>query len=149
MSTRKNPVPPSQDVLGYLLKHATMRLNALTDAALQPHGVDSKDLGILRVMVREDALSQLQVAQALGIDRTTMVSLLDALESRGIVTRSPDPDDRRRNLVQLTSAGAEIYSAGEAVRKAVEGEFLAPLDKASRENLRQSLHILVIDPQAN
>jgi len=148
MSTGKNSGPAAQDVLGYLLKHATMRLTALTDAALAPHGIDSKDLGILRVMAKEEALSQLQVAQALGIDRTTMVSLLDALESRGIVTRNPDPEDRRRNLVQLTAAGADIYDAGEAVRKAVEADFLAPINEVSRENLRKSLRALVVDPSS-
>jgi DNA-binding MarR family transcriptional regulator len=75
------------------------------------------------------------------------VSLLDALERRGIVARRPDPADRRRNLVELTIAGAETYEAGETARKAVEVEFLAPIDLASGEHLRRSLRALV-DPSS-
>lgn len=145
MSTDPDSAPAASDALGYLLKHATMRLTALTDVALEPEGIDSKDLGVLRVLARQEPMSQLQVAQTLGIDRTTMVALLDALERRGIVTRHPDPDDRRRNLVKLTTAGAKIYDAGEAVRKAVESEFLAPINNASGEHLRRSLRRLLVD----
>jgi DNA-binding MarR family transcriptional regulator len=149
MSTDPSSAPAASDALGYLLKHATMRLTALTDAALKPEGIDSKDLGALRVLARREPMSQLRVAQTLGIDRTTMVALLDGLERRGIVTRHPDPEDRRRNLVELTTAGAEIYDAGEAARKAVEIEFLAPIDIASAKHLRRSLRRLVVDSKAD
>lgn len=148
MSTDSSAAAPPTDALAYLLKHATLRLTALTDSALSPHGIDGKDLGALRVLARREPLSQLQVAQTLGIDRTTMVALLDALERRGIVTRHPDPADRRRNLVELTSAGAKIYKAGEAIREAAEVKFLSPIDRGSGDQLRRSLRALMAGPEA-
>ncbi|GAB6899101.1 MarR family winged helix-turn-helix transcriptional regulator [Kineosporia succinea] len=95
MSTEADP----RDVLAYLLKHATAKLTAATDTALEPYGIDSKDFGALRVLAHREPASQLQVARTLGIDRTTMVALLDALERKGVVARRPDPADRRRNVV--------------------------------------------------
>lgn len=102
MSSEAHPTADPHDVLAYLLKHVTAKLTTATDAALEPFGIDSKDLGALRVLAHQEPKSQLQVAQTLSIDRTTMVSLLDALERKGVVTRRPDPTDRRRNVVELT-----------------------------------------------
>src|SRR5690242_133700 len=99
MSTDAGAGADPNEVLAYLLKHATSKLMALTDAALEPFGIDSKDFGTLRVLAHREPASQLQVAQTLGIDRTTMVAVLDALERKGIVLRRPDPTDRRRNVV--------------------------------------------------
>src|SRR5262245_33977093 len=109
MSTEQSSTADPREVLGYLLKHATAKLAAATDAALEPLGIDGKDYGALRVLAHREATSQLEVAQTLGIDRTTMVALLDVLERKGIVTRRPDPADRRRNVVELTEKGVQTY----------------------------------------
>lgn len=131
------------DVLGFLLKHATMVLSERTDAALGPLSIDGKEFGALRVLARREPMSQLQVAQTLGIDRTTMVALLDTLERKGIVARHPDPADRRRNVVELTEQGEQVVDAAEALRLQVEEEFLAPVGAADGERLRRTLRTLL------
>ena len=45
----------------------------------------------------------------LGVDRTSMVALLDALERQGIIARRPSEQDRRRNIIALTDHGWEVY----------------------------------------
>ena len=132
-----------RDVLAYLLKHATIRLTALTDAALEPLGIDGKDFGALRVLAHGAPASQLQVAQVLGIDRTTMVALLDALERKGIVTRRPDPADRRRNVVDLTEEGLRVYVAAQEAYDATEREFLAGVGAEAADDLRRTLRVVV------
>lgn len=131
------------DLLGYLLKHAHLRFTALTDAALEPFGIDSKDLGALRVLADHEPRSQLQVAQVLGVDRTTMVALLDALEGKGILTRRPAPDDRRRNVVELSERGVQTYEAAVAAYREAEEAFLAALDEGGATQLRQALRALI------
>jgi DNA-binding MarR family transcriptional regulator len=131
------------DVLGFLLKHATMVLTERTDAALAPLSIDGKEFGALRVLARREPMSQLQVAQTLGIDRTTMVALLDTLERKGIVARHPDPSDRRRNVVELTEQGEAVVDAAETLRRQVEEEFLAPVGAADGERLRRTLRTLL------
>jgi DNA-binding MarR family transcriptional regulator len=137
------PAATPLDVLGYLLKHATAQHAARTDAALAPLGIDSKDFGTLRVLAGREPASQLQVAQTLGIDRTTMVAVLDALERKGIVARRPDPADRRRNVVELTEQGTRTYEQAQLAYAQGEAEFLAPIDAAASDDLHRTLRRLL------
>ncbi|MFI6857963.1 MarR family winged helix-turn-helix transcriptional regulator [Streptomyces sp. NPDC050416] len=143
MSTEASATADPHDVLGYLLKHAALKLTALTDAALEPFGIDSKDFGALRVLAHREPASQLQVAQTLGIDRTTMVALLDVLERKGIVTRRPDPADRRRNVVELTDQGLQAYDAAQVAHGEAESAFLAGISPSAADQLRRTLRTLV------
>lgn len=143
MSSEARPAADPRDVLAYLLKHATAKLTAATDAALQPFGIDSKDLGALRLLAHQEPKSQLQVAQMLSIDRTTMVALLDALERKGVVTRRPDPADRRRNVVELTQEGLETFDAAWAAYTQAEKSFLASLDPSASAQLHRTLRTLL------
>jgi DNA-binding MarR family transcriptional regulator len=128
-----------QDLLAYLLKHATRRLTELTDAALAPLDIDGKDFGVLRVLIARKLPSQQQVAETLSVDRTTMVAVLDALESKGIVTRRPAPNDRRRNVVELTERGLELFRQAEKIYADTEREFLAEVTAESAAHFRAVL----------
>ncbi|GAA2846339.1 MarR family transcriptional regulator [Actinoplanes cyaneus] len=143
VSTDPNPTADPREVLAYLLKHANLKLTALMDAALEPLGIDGKDFGALRVLAHREPSSQLQVAQTLGIDRTTMVALLDVLERKGIVTRRPDPADRRRNVVELTEQGMRTYEAAQVAYGKAESAFLAAISPAATDQFRQTLRTLV------
>lgn len=131
------------EVLAYLLKHANMQLTASTDAALAPLGIDGKDFGALRVVAGREPTSQLQVAQRLGIDRTTMVALLDVLERKGIVVRRPDPADRRRNNVELTDRGRQTFEAAQVAYGEAETAFLAAISPEAAAEFRRTLRTLV------
>ena len=103
MSRTDGPGPELGRRLGYLLKHAQHRMGELTAKALTPYGIDGRELGVLLVLASHEPASQQQAAQRLGIDRTTMVALLDTLEGKGLVARHPHADDRRRNVVDPPS----------------------------------------------
>ena len=133
-----------EDSLVYLLKHATARLHGLADAALEPLGIDGKELGVLRLLVGREPTSQLEVARLLGVDRTTMVALLDGLEAKGVVTRRQDPTDRRRNVVELTHVGLALYERADAAYAAAEKEFLSPASATDARALRQVLRAVVL-----
>lgn len=131
------------DVLGYLVKQVHQRLSALADAALEPIGIDRKEFGVLRVLGGLEPLSQQGVAAKLGIDRTTMVALIDALEAKGIVTRRPDPADRRRNAIELTAGGRARYRDADAAYAAAEDQFLSPLSRTEVDSFRHALRALL------
>lgn len=138
-----SPSAEPSEALGYLVKHAYRRLSALSKAALEPVGIDVRELGVLTVLAGRQPLSQQEVAAKLGVDRTTMVAVIDALEAHGIVTREPDPADRRRNIVRLTAAGHARYRDADAARIAAEAEFLAPLSRPQAEQFRRALSSLL------
>jgi DNA-binding MarR family transcriptional regulator len=130
--------------LGYLLKHAQQRLAELTSAALAPHDLTGRELAVLLVLADRQPASQQQAAQRLGVDRTTMVALLDGLEDKGLVARRPDADDRRRNVVALTTVGATTLGLATTASDEAERRFLAALPPAVGEQLRAALHTLVV-----
>jgi DNA-binding MarR family transcriptional regulator len=129
----------SRSRLGYLLKHAALRLSALTGPALEPYGVDGKELAVLGVLDTAEPLSQQQAAQRLRIDRTTMVALVDTLEGKGLVVRRPDPGDRRKNMVELTSRGRDTLRDGGLAVEGAEREFLSKLPDDEARLLRELL----------
>lgn len=145
-TARMNDVPPP-DVparpLGYLLKHAYATLATELGQALAPFRLIPRELGVMGVIAAaREQPSQLEIAALLGIDRTTMVGVIDALEGKGYVERRRSDQDRRRNVVTLTPAGQESLEAAEQVRARVERDFLAPLDEQAVQALTDALRTL-------
>ena len=148
MSKTDGPGPEVGRRLGYLLKHAQLRMAELTAAALAPYGIAGRELAVLLVLAGGQPPSQQQAAQRLGIDRTTMVAMLDALEGKGLVARHPDADDRRRNVVELTDAGQDILQQAAKASDDAERALLAPLSPQAAQQLRNSLQAIVAPPDS-
>jgi DNA-binding MarR family transcriptional regulator len=146
MPIDSGPGPVVSRRLGYLFKHAQLRMEQLNAAALAPLGIDARELGILLVIASHEPGSQQQAAQRLGIDRTSMVARLDALEAMGPVSRHPHADDRRRNVVALTDAGRETVRRATQASERAEAQLLASLTPEEGERLRDALRAIVAYP---
>jgi len=140
--------PELSERLGYLLKHAQLQMSELTGQALTPYGIDGRELGVLVVLAGRAPTSQQQAARRLGIDRTTMVAMLDTLEGKGLVSRHPDAEDRRRNVVELSAAGQDILRRATKAAEDAERELLAPLSPQAAQRLRDSLQAIVVHPDS-
>ena len=129
--------------LGYLLKHVQLRFFELGGAALEPLGITGRESAVLRAIADRSPVSQGEIASAMSVDRTTMVALIDDLEGKGLVRRRQDPDDRRKNVVELTDAGRDtVRLAADAVDRA-ERDFLLPLSAAEAAQFRKTLRALL------
>jgi DNA-binding MarR family transcriptional regulator len=146
MSTDSGPGPVVSQRLGYLFKHAAMRMDKLSTEALAPCGIDPRELGILLVIASHEPGSQQQAAQRLGIDRTSMVARIDALEDKGLVSRHPHAEDRRRNVVELTDAGRETVRRATDASQRAEAVMLASLTPEEARSLREALQAIVAPP---
>jgi DNA-binding MarR family transcriptional regulator len=131
--------------LGELLKQAQARLQELLRETLKPYGIDGRELALLGLLADEAPLSQQQAARGLGIDRTTMVSLVDGLEGKGLVRRRAHPEDRRRNMVELTDEGHRTRDLAASAAVAAEERFMAPLAEGDVRRLREMLGLLTED----
>jgi DNA-binding MarR family transcriptional regulator len=142
--------PPAEMAghLGYLLKHVQIRFFELSAAALAPAGINGREAAVLRAIDNPHPLAQGEIARRMGIDRTTMVALIDDLQERGLVQRRQDPDDRRKNVVELTDAGQDITRQATRIGEQAERTFLSPLSAGEAEQFKKTLHALLHSPPA-
>ena len=139
MSTRRH-----DGSLYYLLKHAQMRLADLTGLALAPFGINGRQCAVLVAIDEQAPSSQQDIAQRMGVDRTTMVTLVDELEKLGLAERRPDPRDRRKNVVALTEAGRVTLQAATAAADEAERRFLSRLSDDEAAAFRKALRATVV-----
>jgi DNA-binding MarR family transcriptional regulator len=125
--------------LGALFARMTRRLIDAERPLLAEHGLSMWAYIALSHLARRPAGTQLELATAINYDKTRLIALLDDLERRGLVTRTPDPADRRARIVELTAAGRDRHSAARADIRSMEDEVLADLTATQRTLLRRTL----------
>jgi DNA-binding MarR family transcriptional regulator len=131
--------------LGLLLKHVQAGFAQQHAARLEPLGITGRQTAVL-IGLAGDPVSQGELARRLGVDRTTMVALIDDVERRGWVERRTDPSDRRRNVVELTASGRDTLERARRASDEAEQEFLAPLSAADAQAFRRMLRALAPIP---
>lgn len=142
------PPPPPGPIthwIGFTLIRSAHRARECVEAALEPLGFRGRHHAVLLVLQSEGALSQVALTRRLWFDRTTMVSIIDDLESLGLVKRTPDPQDRRAHAVLLTTEGETLLARANEVLKEAEAEFLRPLSEEEQQQFRALLRRLIAD----
>jgi DNA-binding MarR family transcriptional regulator len=106
--------------------------------ALAPLELKPPQVGALH-RLRSGPMSQQALGDALDIDASNLVALLNDLEDKGLITRRRDPDDRRRHIVAITETGVDrLADVGIAVAD-VEERLVAALDEEQRAQLHELL----------
>ena len=103
---------------GRLLSTAARAVEHAWAEALATLGVTHAGLIALHLL-RDGPLSQIQLARSAHVETQTMSRTLERLEREGLVSRAPDPDDRRRHVVARTAAGAEAWSRAQDLERDV------------------------------
>jgi DNA-binding MarR family transcriptional regulator len=101
-------------------------------------GMRLKQLIALEYLQEESCLQQ-GLAQLLMLDSNNCVLLLNDLDEAGYVERRRDPEDRRRHIVEITTAGQEALAEGQRRLEDLESEVLGHLSPDERKRLRDLL----------
>ena len=125
--------------LAALLSILTRRLIDAERPVLAEHGLSMWAYIALSHLAAAPAGTQLALAQAIKYDKTRLIALLDGLEAGGLITRTPDPADRRARIVSLTPAGRERWDAARRGIRAMEETLLVALPETERTRLRRTL----------
>ena len=127
---------------GFLLQRAHRRLRLAHHEALRPVGLGIAHVAVLGLLAERGDLSQRELIDLVGADKSTMVYLVDELERRRLAERRADPADRRACPVHMTARGRRaLVEAGRRVQRVEEG-FLAPLSARERVQLDELLRRL-------
>jgi MarR family transcriptional regulator, lower aerobic nicotinate degradation pathway regulator len=131
-----------RDRVPFLLYRAAEASHALANQMLTAVGLAARQVGILTMVSEGAPMTQKALSDALRIDRTTMVALLDDLERRGYVQRRRHPGDRRAFLIFPTPQGRRAKAAAVRILDQQQERFLAPLAPAERAVLADMLRRL-------
>ena len=142
----ETPVRPIQAVArelaqstGFLLARLGFAFKGQAIASAEEAGFEVYDYSVLAILGEGARATQATIAEALSLDPSRLVALLDSLEQRELVVRQRDPLDRRRHVVSITPAGEGELGRLRATVKALEEDFFAPLDPAERVALHELL----------
>ena len=106
---------------------------------LAAEGARKWHFAVLVALAEAGAASQAELSRRTGIYRSDMVGVLNELAERGLVERMADPDDRRRNVITITTQGRRRLRRLDNVLDDLHDELLAPLTPAERD---QFVHLL-------
>jgi MarR family transcriptional regulator, transcriptional regulator for hemolysin len=135
---------PLSDNLGWLLARAEHALAAELALALEPLGLSSRRYCVLATAVGQDR-TQIELANMIGLDKTTMVATVDALEEDGLAERRPSSHDRRARVISVTKAGEARVREGRKAIEQVQADVLARLPERERAALLSGLSRMVTD----
>jgi MarR family transcriptional regulator, transcriptional regulator for hemolysin len=130
--------------LGWLLATVSHAVTTELTAALEAVSVSPRAHCVLSAALQGE-YSQTALAHALGLDKTTMVVTIDALERAGLVERRMSTQDRRARVITVTEAGRRKVAEGEAIVAAVQERVLDSLG-ADAEGFMASLQQLSCGP---
>jgi len=135
--------------LTWLMHRAAEVLRADFDAVAKAAGLaDLRDWLVLSVVTDGIPRTQLEIARQLGIDKTTLIAVLDRLEGRDFIVRSASPTDRRVRIPTATAAGTAVYEKVTVERDAAIAARLGEVPEAEQRALRSALWTIASAPSA-
>ena len=127
----------------WLLGQASHRAQTLVSETLGQEGMRRQHFTVLTSLAEQGPASQATLGRRLWIDRSDLHAILNELESDGLVTRLPDDQDRRRNVVGLTRRGTATLKRLDKRVDAAQQALLSPLSASEGRELRRLLAQLV------
>lgn len=125
--------------LGWSLQAVYQGFSRTAQAAVAAVPGGPRGYQVLVAITTEEPSSQLALAHRLGIDKTAMTYIVDALEGGGLVERAPHPTDRRVRQVHATRAGRSLLATARLDLRSVEGVLMRDLTTEEQTQLRHLL----------
>ena len=132
--------------LGAQFARVARRLIEAERPLLAAHRLTMWQYVVLSELARGPKPSQLELAGAIGHDKSRLIALLDELESNGLISRTPDARDRRARVIALTGAGRRRHRAAQEAIHRMEDEMLEGMPAAERRAFVAALRRLAARP---
>ncbi|MTK11157.1 MAG: MarR family transcriptional regulator [Clostridiaceae bacterium] len=127
------------ECINFLLTKAQHTVFQYLKTNLAQFDVTPVQYGILKCLWDEDGQTPKQIARTLSLDGSTITGILDRMENKNLVRRTPDPDDRRTLKVVITNQGLELRECIEEVIEEVNKRILEIFTFEEQEQLKKFL----------
>ncbi|MGP4098360.1 MarR family winged helix-turn-helix transcriptional regulator [Nonomuraea sp. KM90] len=131
----------------WLLTQLAMHAHRLASDGFAEAGARGYHYRILAALDEFGVASQAELGRRCNMDRSDVVAAINELAGQGLVERTPDPGDRRRNMVSLTEAGDRQLGRLDRALDRVQDDLLGPLPAEDRQTLTRLLTRLLTHHQ--
>ncbi|WPZ36504.1 MarR family transcriptional regulator [Thalassobaculum sp. OXR-137] len=128
-----------QDQIGHLLRRAHQRATQIFLETFEQAGLTPTQWAALAMLAEEGAASQNALGRMTAMDPATIQGVIRRLEERGLITREPDPDDKRRTKLRLSEEGEALVHEVTSLGTRVTERTLAPIDPEDRRKFLEML----------
>jgi MarR family transcriptional regulator, organic hydroperoxide resistance regulator len=122
-------------------------MRGATGEQAEENGISLRDYIVLSALDKTTNLTQIELARALGLDKTTLMSQLDRLERSGFVVRRADTRDRRARIPEITEAGDALRAKVADASATIETAVLTGFSHEQVETFRRMLLGIIGDSQ--
>jgi DNA-binding MarR family transcriptional regulator len=145
--THRNASAPTRirDLPTWLISRTYVRSHGLLNDgfAASGTGLRTYHYRLLAALEESGPMVQAELGRNTSVDPSDLVAVLSELEQRGLVQRTADPSNRRRNIVSITRAGSKQLRALDNVIDEIQERVIAPLSQSERRQLTKLLRKLV------
>lgn len=133
------------ELVGYNVRRAYLVIQALFDKEMEKHDLRQAEFAVLSVVRGNPGINQRALADALAVAPPNLATLLDRLETRGLLTRQRSTEDKRVQHVALTTQGIRHY--GRALKAAAVADAMAleRLSESERAQLKALLRKIFVE----
>lgn len=133
--------------LANLPGHRIRRLHQISVALFmeetQDYGITPVQFAALQAVADSPGLDQRTLARTIGFDTSTIGGVIDRLETRGLLARHADPDDRRVRLLELTSEGKKLLRDVTPAMLRAQQRMLEPLSLRQHDEFMRMMEMLL------
>lgn len=140
--------PALTKYVGYCLMKSSAWLKAIMCEELEKIKVYPAQLGLLKVIEANGLISQIKLGAETGIDKASIVKLIDDLESKKMVERIPHPTDRRVKNIQMTAHGKKVFNTCHSAKVRAEKKFFSQLSNSEEQAFRKMI-LKLLPPTTN
>jgi len=127
----------------HLLHRANQSATEIFSADFRVGGLTPRQLAVLTVIADKEGLSQIDLVERTGIDRSTMSDLIARLSRRGLVNRRRTREDARAYSVKLSPQGEKVLMQARSAAAAADQRLLASLPPGKRQDFLDALMSIV------
>jgi DNA-binding MarR family transcriptional regulator len=127
----------------HLLHRASQAVEDVFASEVEVESLTPRQLAVLMTVAQNEGLSQTEIVDRTGIDRSTLADIVRRLQKKGLLQRRRTKEDARAYAVKLTEEGRRVLGTAEPLAKRVDDRILCTLPAKQRDRFMRALASIV------